>query len=216
VLWKNEEYNNLYRKDQRRIIQAVLEECAETNLVLDIGCGIGVVAKMLTELKPDMSVDAVDFDEMIKVAKECNWQCNINYIASSAEDYYDKEKHYDLIISSGCFSAIRNIKHLEKAMDNCARMVTPSGFILMIDPFHRWNYLARAKYNTRNVVAFMKDRDFSLVKQSGVIFWPYRELLASSKISGEELRQKYEQGEKILRLLGEHFWADYKVLLFKK
>ena len=86
----------------------------------------------------------------------------------------------------------------------------------MIDPFHRWNYLARAKYNTRNVVAFMEARGFTLEKKSGIIFWPYREFLASTKLSGEGLRQKYEQGEKILRMLGEHFWADYKVLLFKK
>lgn len=216
VLWRNQEYNNLYRADQRLIIESWVEPLRSGAAVLDIGCGVGVVAGMLRSIRSDIAIDAVDFEEMIAVAREAQPAQDIHYIASSAEEYDGDGKVYDLIISSACYSAIRNIDHLRKALDNGVHMLAPGGTLLLIDPFHRWNYLARAKFATRDVVAHLGPQGMALVEKSGVLFWPYRERLANSDWKGAQLEAKFRRGEKLLKMLGQHFWADYKVLAFRK
>lgn len=216
VLWKNEGYNRLYRLEQRTIIKPFLTALKNDPLVLDIGCGIGVVARMLVELRSDVSVDAVDFAEMIAVAQKENPSNRITYISSSAEEYRDPGKKYDFIISSACFSAIRDIAKLEEAIGNSVSMLAEGGTILMIDPFHRWNYLARAKYNSRQVINLMQGLNCELTHQSGVLFWPYRDWLANSSLNGEQLEHRFKQGERLLSIMGKHYWADYKILAFRK
>lgn len=216
VLWRNEEYNCLYRQTQRRLLAELLTGVPTHATALDIGCGIGVVAKAVTTLHPSIQIDAVDFSDMVEVARRTNADPHIQYIPSSAEAYFPGQECYDVIISSACYSAIRHIPSLERALDNAARMVKAGGIIVMIDPFHRWNYLARAKYNSTDVIRRMQSHGLALIKKSGVLFWPYRELLANSDQCGAALAKKYEQGERLLSLLGRHFWADYKVLAFRK
>ncbi|MGB3538569.1 MAG: class I SAM-dependent methyltransferase [Mesorhizobium sp.] len=216
VLWKNQEYNDLYRVDQRTIIEPWVRSLPSGACVLDIGCGIGVVAGMINSIRQDITIDAVDFEEMIAVAREKNSKPGIRYIASPAEEFERDDIRYDLIISSACYSAIRDIDHLKKSLNNGARMLMPGGVMLMIDPFHRWNYLARAKFGTKDVIAHLKPHNMRLLEKSGILFWPYRVRLANSTVHGQELKAKYQIGEKLLKRLGSHFWADYKVLAFRK
>jgi len=216
VLWKNQEYNALYRIDQRRIIEPWVQSLPSGATVLDIGCGVGVVASMLRSIRSDIAIDGVDFEEMIAIARDQTQGQDIRYIASSAEEYKGDGQGYDLIISSGCYSAIRNIDKLKKSLDNGALMLKAGGILLFIDPFHRWNYLARAKFATRDVVAHLRHFNFKLVKKSGVLFWPFRVRLANSDLSGTELETQYRRGEWLLSRLGQHFWADYKILIFRK
>jgi 2-polyprenyl-3-methyl-5-hydroxy-6-metoxy-1,4-benzoquinol methylase len=216
VLWLNQEYNTLYRNIQSEILENALAELPKEARVLDIGCGIGVVAEMLSEWRKDIVIDAVDFSEMIAVARKRNFKSSVNYIESSAEKYDAGATCYDAVVSSGCYSAIRNITKLESALSLGAKMVKPGGLIVMIDPFHRWNYLARAKYATRDVVRFLATKGLILESKSGVLFWPFRELLASSKLAGRKLERLFGIGERLLHLLGAHLWADYKILIFRK
>jgi len=217
VLWQNQEYNRLYREIQREIIARFLPNNLNSEYhILDIGCGIGVVAKMLTNYNPLIVVDAVDFSEMIQVAKSKNPSARITYIESSAEDYFNHGKKYDLIISSACFSAIRDVNSMKKAIINCIKMLKDDGTILMLDPLHRWSYLARVKFNSNDMEAFLKQNNLELVYKSGALFWPYRVLLANSKYSGATLEKKFKRGEWLLSKFGQHFWADYKILAFKK
>lgn len=215
VLWQNQEYNDIYRKKQKEIIKSFLHNMPQNLRVLDIGCGIGVVSKMILELRPDAKIDAVDFEEMIAIASKVNANDSINYISSSAEEYAAKAETYDFIISSGCYSAIRDIRKLEKSMLQGAEMLKKSGVLLLIDPFHRWSYLARAKYGTKDVVNLLSKKKLKLFHKSGVLFWPYREKLANSKLTGDKLLTLFNKGERRLHKWGAHFWADYKVLAFK-
>lgn len=212
VLWRNEVYNALFREAQQQILERFLPSDPQNFRVLDIGCGIGIVAKMID--RPGIRIDAVDFEEMIAVAGQENSSKRITYIPGSAESYCPKDRQYDLIVSSACFSAIRDIAKLETALDNAAAICAPRGRILMIDPFHRWNFLARAKYNSSQVVSHMEQHGFELLRKSGVLFWPYREWLANAEMPEPLLRKRFARGENLLKLLGRHFWADYKVLLF--
>lgn len=215
VLWRNEAYNRCYRRRQQELIDAFLPEIDREYRVLDIGCGIGTVAKMLAQ-HPLIRIDAVDFPEMIAAACRENSSPCITYIASSAEDYFDSQKRYDLVLSSACFSAIRDINSLRQAIRNCAAMTAPGGRMLMLDPFHRWNYLARSKFSSRQVIALMDSLGFTCIRKSGVLFWPYREWLANSDFPPEQIEKHFRRGEKLLKLLGKHLWADYKILGFIK
>ena len=214
VLWQNEAYNQSYRAVQREIIRDFIGEPRQELRVLDIGCGIGMVASMLDH--PLIRVDAVDFAEMIAVARRQNPSPRITYIAGSAESYFDPAKRYDLVLSSACFSAIRDLGKLRQAIGNCAAMTAPGGRMLMIDPFHRWNFLARARFSSRQVMSLMSSLGFELIYKSGVLFWPYREWLANSDHPPEYIRQKFRQGERALSFLGQHLWADYKILAFER
>jgi 2-polyprenyl-3-methyl-5-hydroxy-6-metoxy-1,4-benzoquinol methylase len=215
VLWQNEEYNQLYRARQKEILKAFICKMPGEPTILDICCGTGVVAHMLAELHPGARIDGVDFPEMIQIAKKIHAHPRIKYIESSAEDYSAPQGTYDMILSSGGFAAIRDITKMERAMSNAVSMLASDGLMLMIDPFHRWKFLARVRYNTKDVKRLMKRCGLTIVHKSGVLFWPSREKLANSHISGEKLRKKFERGEKCLAVLGRHYWADYKILAFR-
>jgi 2-polyprenyl-3-methyl-5-hydroxy-6-metoxy-1,4-benzoquinol methylase len=185
--------------------------------VLDIGCGIGIVARILVDMNRRISVDAVDFSEMIQVARAENLADRINYFESSAEDYYDPNKRYGLIVSSACFSAIRDVQKMEQAVRNCCRMLSPnSGVLLMIDPFHSWNYLARVKYSSKQMIDFVEQQGLELIRKDGVLFWPFRDWLANSRYQGAQMKSRFMLGERLLSVFGRHTWADYKILIFRR
>lgn len=216
VLWTNDEYNMLYRQCQKNILRPYVEGLGKDARILDVGCGIGVVSEMIVSIREDVCVDAVDFKEMIEVArKRVQDRSNINLIESSAEQYFTEEK-YDLVVSSGCYSAIRDLDKMYAAISNGAEMVRPGGVLLMIDPFHKWKYLARARVSSGQVEKFVAQKGFSVIERSGVLFWPYRDILANSAIKGVELVRKFERGERLLSMFGKHRFADYKILAFRK
>jgi len=216
VMWQNQKYNDLYRRLQSKIISKYVLCMISGQRVLDIGAGIGIVSKMICDINPNLQVDAVDFEEMMQIARSNLEYSNVNFISSAAEDFLQSNYKYNLILSSGCYSAIRNIKSLEKSLDNAVQMLDENGIILMIDPLHRWNYLARAKYNSQDVINYLSMKGLKISKKSGVLFWPFREWLAQSKMSDESLEKNFFLGEHLLRILGKHYWADYKILVFSK
>lgn len=216
VLWGNETYNRCYREFQKAFIGNFLPEINTRFDVLDIGCGIGAVAKIIEQLHPKIYVDGLDFPEMIEIAKTENPSERIRYIAINAEEYNDAKKTYDLIIASASLSAIRDVNKLRQTVTNCTKMLKADGQVLMIEPFHRWKYLARARFSSGQMVDLMDSLGFQLTQKSGVLFWPYRDWLANSDRSGEDIRKKFAQGERLLAILGKHLWADHKILSFTR
>jgi 2-polyprenyl-3-methyl-5-hydroxy-6-metoxy-1,4-benzoquinol methylase len=218
VLWQNEQYNILYRELQKDILAAFIPKIVDEKKIhiLDVGCGIGVVAKMLVNIYPEILVDAIDFPEMTCIAKIENPHERIKYLESSAEDYINEENQYKLIISSGCYSSIRDIDKMKKSIINGIKMIDPCGTILMIDPFHKWSYLARVRFSSGDMIRFMKTQGFVVVHKGGVLFWPFRVLLCNPNYQESKLPKRFKQGEWLLKKFGQHFWADYKILAFKK
>lgn len=216
VLWRNQAYNELYREQERDIIAPFVAAASEDARILDVGCGIGVVSKMVLELKPTARIDAVDFSEMIEAAKDYLGEgALVNLIAASADNFC-RDEEYELIISSGCYSAIRDLEKMFAALDNGIRSLQPGGTLLMIDPFHRWKALARARISGDAIIEHVTGAGLTLVKKSGVLFWPYREILANSGMDPVSTKRRFNQGESLLGFFGDYRWSDYKILVFKK
>lgn len=72
VLWRNEEFNELYREVQESVWQPYVAELPAGARVLDVGCGVGIVAKKIAEFNQDVEVDGIDFPEMIESASRCS------------------------------------------------------------------------------------------------------------------------------------------------
>ncbi|HQU73684.1 MAG TPA: class I SAM-dependent methyltransferase [Calditrichia bacterium] len=215
VLWQNETYNDCFRIVQREWLQRLIPLSDRPIRLLDIGCGIGEVAAMVAGLGGNLQIDGVDFPEMVAVARRENPHPGVSYIEGSAESYRPQENLYDLILSSACYSAIRDPAKLHRALQNGVEMLKPGGKLILIDPFHAWRFLARTRKSSGEVTRFMRNRGLKRTLKSGVLFWPYREWLANSDTEKGTLKARFQTGEIWLGRLGKHLWADYKILVFE-
>jgi hypothetical protein len=67
VMW-NEPCMQLVRERQELVIRPFIEALPPEARGLEIGCGIGIVAPMITCVRDDIKAGAVDFEEMVQVA----------------------------------------------------------------------------------------------------------------------------------------------------
>jgi SAM-dependent methyltransferase len=216
VMFTNAEYNDLVRLRQMAVLEPYLAALRSGARILDIGCGIGAVAARMADRRPDARITAVDFPEMVARGRAENARSGIDYREGSAETYFDGDSRFDLVVSAACYSAIRDLQKLESGLLKGVEILAPGGHLVLIDPFHWWVYLARAKYSSGKVIRFLTSRGMKLVEKSGILYWPAREKLSNSNLTGAQLRREFEAGEEKLRRRGAHLWADYKVLIFRK
>lgn len=216
VMWQNQEYNRLVRKAQYNILYPYISSLQAGAKILEVCCGIGIVSEMVLSMNPGITIDAVDFPEMIDIARKRVTNKRVHFISVPAENYYNGEYIYEMVISAGSYSAITNIQKLEQAMVNGAKMLKTGGIMLMIDPFHRWSYLARAKYGVNDVIHLLNRYHLRIEHRSGILFWPFRVWLANSRYMGRDMIDRFYIGEKLLSILGRELWSDYKVLVLRK
>lgn len=215
VMWRNECFNKLFRQEQKKILLHLFKDDIFKPLkILEYGCGIGIFCRLLTNVFPNAYITGIDFPEMINVAKDKNSHPRITYIASTAENYKTSKESYDIIISSGCISAIMDLKLHDLIFQNMKIMVKPSGNILFIDPFHKYKPLSRVPVSSNNIIHKMKIYEFKLLYYSGLSFWPARMVIANSSFNNNTVSYIFKIGEKMLSILGRRLWSDYKVLLF--
>ena len=216
VLWSNTHYNELVREQEYAILKPSLELTPMNAEVLDIGCGIGTVTKWMLAVRPDLHIHCVDFPEMIaRAKKELGNDERITFLACSADEFR-KDGAFDLVISSACYSMIRNKEKCIRALDLGTDAVKTGGRFVLIDPFHSWNYLARVKMSAKEVMELVQSKRFSLLEFDGILFWPFREALANSNLSASMVRRCFSLGEKLMNALGSRLWSDYKVMVFEK
>lgn len=215
VMWRNECFNNLFRQEEKKLIlQLFKDNIFKPFKILEYGCGIGVFCRLLVDIFPNAHVTGIDFPEMVIVANERNFDSRITYIASTAETYKTSKESYDIIISSGCISAIMDQKLHDLIFKNMQSLLKPHGKILFIDPFHKYGPLARVPVSSKSIIHKMQALDFILIYYSGISFWPARMIIANSNFTNNFVSCIFKTGEKILSILGKRLWSDYKVLLF--
>lgn len=217
VMWKNEFFNDLFREEQKKILSEVLSSNINDRLeILEYGCGIGTFCKILADIFPNAHITGIDFAEMITVAKKNNSHARITYIACEAENYITHDLSYDLIVSSGCISAITNLNYVYNTIQNISTMLSPKGKVLFIDPFHKYWPLARKSIYTKDLIKEFNKNNIKLILFSGISFWPIRLIIANSSFSQKITSFLFLLGEKTLHIIGTKFWSDYKVLLFNR
>ena len=91
--------------------------------VLDIGAGTGILSLMLAQRKPDIVIDAVEFDheaamQAVENVKASGWKERINVLQGDIRNYIAPAR-YDLIISNPPF--FNNSLLSDKANKNLAR-----------------------------------------------------------------------------------------------
>ena len=138
--------------------------------ILDIGCGTGILTKMLKDKYNDSAICAIDISqEMISVAK--NKVKDVDYIVADAEEI-SGGKTYDLITSN---ASLQWLKGLEKAMLSFKKILNPGGRIVfsIFGPltFHELSWTIRSCFN-KNV--FISSKTFhgktELEKMLGRVF----------------------------------------------
>lgn len=219
IYWHNEHYNRCFDIEQKNYIKSFLKkkEIAFNKPILDIGCGIGRLCKFFSDLGYN-DVTGVDFPEMVKKGKLENNSDSITYIPSSAQDFLI-EKKFHFILSSSCFGVIRKRDFMFRAIDNCIKMQGKGDYFLMIDPFHKNNYLAtsRARISGKDVIKYMEQKGYKLEEKSGMLFFPIKKLIEDKwDMKENTVVRLFYFGERLLGIFSRYYWSDYKILGFRK
>ena len=110
--------------------------------ILDIGCGKGIITKLIKKELPNISIDAIDISKLaIKTAKR--EAPGINFIVADACKYKTKKNVYDLILLNNIYEHVDNPITLLK---NAKKLLKNSGAIIISTP---------NRYHIKNVVKIM-------------------------------------------------------------
>lgn len=121
-------YKEQYAQETNAVIRnrRVLEMINETGLnILDIGCGVGVLAHLL-EVNGNYVSACDNSEEMVDEAR--NRHFNINYSIKDAENLNYKENSFDYVTAIGLFEYLEND---EKALKEIHRVLKPNGYVII-------------------------------------------------------------------------------------
>ena len=211
VLWMNPHVNDLIRQSEMSILSDVLNRVPINGAILDIGCGIGFLTRFAKSIRPDCNLTGIDFSEMIARAKTESSDQGIEWIEGSfIETKFDKE--FDLVFSFASLSMVRNPDLFQRALFNVLSTVKNGGTLLLVEPFHTSNLLARAKISRNTIARNLSVFGFQVNIRKGIIFWPFRILFFNSNLSRIPMKGIFLMGEFAIKLFGDAF-SDYKILL---
>jgi len=105
--------------------------------VLDVGCGTGLLLRMLAERLPGaeklVGIDAAA--GMISVASSKETEPRIGLSTGVAEDLPFPDSTFDLVVSTTSFD---HWQDQGAGLGECARVLAPSGHLILTDLFSRW------------------------------------------------------------------------------
>jgi ubiquinone/menaquinone biosynthesis C-methylase UbiE len=105
--------------------------------VLDVGCGTGLLLRILADRLPDVDelagIDAAA--GMIAVARSLANDPRIRLSNGVAENLPYADRSFDLVISTTSFD---HWKDQGRGLAECARVLAPSGHLLITDLFSMW------------------------------------------------------------------------------
>lgn len=105
--------------------------------VLDIGCGTGLLLRVLVERVPTVErlVGIDPASGMIEVARSLIDDPRLTFSTGVAESLPHPEASFDLVVSTTSFD---HWKDQKKGLTECARVLEPSGHFVLTDLFSLW------------------------------------------------------------------------------
>ena len=111
-------YNELYGAEQLSKWKLVKSLIPIKGLVLDAGCGTGLVTKELSNV--------IGVDVSIELLKQCD--SNLRVVCADVEYLPFKDKTFDTIVS---FTVLQNVDGIVKAVSEFRRVLKEDGHILI-------------------------------------------------------------------------------------
>jgi ubiquinone/menaquinone biosynthesis C-methylase UbiE len=136
------EYEAGYRGQMHRDIVARTAEVAlkvdpQPQRVLDLGCGTGLLLRLLAERCADIEqlagVDAAQ--GMISVANATEHDSRISYSTGVAEELPYPDNSFDLVVSTTSFD---HWQDQQAGLEQCFRVLAPEGHFVLTDLFSLW------------------------------------------------------------------------------
>jgi SAM-dependent methyltransferase len=123
------EWDSIPRPDdaQDRIERFCRRACPDdSKLVLDVGCGTGVLAPHLAELlRPDARLVELDYAvEMLRVGREKYSRNNIEYTCADILQPPFREASFDAVM---CFAILPHLGDTKAALERLLRLLKPRG-----------------------------------------------------------------------------------------
>lgn len=146
--------------------------CSAIKRALDVGCGIGKIAKFISDFGKDIEVTGIDMsEEAVELAKR---NCpGIAFFVSDIESF-NVEKSYDLITA---IDVIEHIGNDRMALQRMSQLLQDNGIMVMSLP-HSMRYWTRSdkvgghyrRYRKKEIVEKLKEAGFAIVKMKSYGF----------------------------------------------
>ena len=205
-MWANRWLNELYDREQRRLITRYLKDIRGTEM-LDLGCGVGRLSRWFAE--QGARVTGMDFSAgAVAIAREQSPNGNPMYRHSSVLAFEDVEA-YDLIFIWGVLSvACVDRNQLLDAMKRIRRALRHGGRLMITEPIHT-GFLHRClKLGRRDFLAVLREAGFEVETIRPVHFWPVRLALCYVSWPKWLTAPVYHLGQVAIKLPGLNLLAD--------
>ncbi len=127
-------FGRMYTKRLGDCLRAARRYANAPAAVLDAGCGLGLATAALADLYPKADVFGLDMypDEILRYAgKLMPGSARVRFVSGSIEAAPFASKQFDLITA---FDMLEHVPHPETALDEIARMLSPSGIVVVSVP----------------------------------------------------------------------------------
>jgi len=154
----------LHHQIADEVADLVVQLAADSERVLDVGCGTGYLLRDLAgELPAARVLCGIDASpRMIEVARSVAGDARLSFAVGVAENLAYEDASFDLLVSTTSFDHWRD---QQRGLGECARVLRPRGHLVLADLFSRW--LVPTLFASRRKKARTRARLAALLEEAG-------------------------------------------------